>query len=151
MVRRGERGSALMLVPAGVLILVALAAMTVDSARAFQAKRELADVAASLANDLATEALVLDSEEFSTTGRLRVDERRAEALAADILAARPIDGLGVVRLVAVSVSDPPVGEVPVVTVTLAATVDFVFSPAVPGAPDHTDLEATGRAVPQVVV
>jgi hypothetical protein len=140
-----------MLMPAGVLILVALAALTVDSARAFQAERELADVASSLAADLATETLVLDSPEFSATGAIRVDERRAEDLARRILAARPADDLGEIHLVAVTVSDPPPGEAPVVTVVLAATVDTIFTRAVPGGTERTALEATGRAVPQVVL
>jgi hypothetical protein len=140
-----------MLMPAGVLILVVLAAITVDSARSFQAQRELTDVASSLAGDLATEALVLDDERFSTTGRIRLDERRAEDLARRILAARPVGDLGALRLVSVTVSDPPPGEAPVVTVVLAATVDTIFARAVPGGPDHTDLQATGRAAPQVVL
>jgi Flp pilus assembly protein TadG len=149
--RRSERGSALMLMPAGVLILVVLAAMTVDSARAFQAQRELADVASSVANDVATEALVLDGEDFSATGRIRVDEHRAEAAARSILAARAQDDLGRIELVSVGVSDPPPGEAPVVTVVLRASVDTIFARAVPGGPDRTDLRATGRAAPQVVV
>jgi hypothetical protein len=140
-----------MLLPAGVLILVALAGVTVDSARSFQAQRELADVAASVANDVAVQALVLDDEQFSETGRIRVDPDRARTAAAAILAVRPDDGLGPLRLVGVSVSDPAPGALPVVTVTLAATVDTIFTRAVPGGPDHTDLEATGRAVPRVVV
>jgi hypothetical protein len=140
-----------MLMPAGVLILVVLAAITVDSARSFQAQRELADVASSLANDLATEALVLDDEQFSITGRIRLDERRAEDLAHRIVAARPDDDLGALRVVSVTVSDPPPGQAPVVTVVLAATVDTIFARAVPGGPDHTDLQATGRAAPQVML
>jgi hypothetical protein len=140
-----------MLMPAGVLILVVLAALTCDSARAFQAQRELADVASSLASDLATEALVLDDDAFSDTGRIRLDEARAEALARRILAARPAGDLGTLTLVSVTVSDPPPGRAPVVTVVLAATVDTIFARAVPGGADHTDLRATGRAVPQVVL
>ena len=36
-------------------------------------------------------------------------------------------------------------------VVLAATVDTIFARAVPGGADHTTLQATGRAVPQVVL
>jgi hypothetical protein len=137
--------------PAGVLILIVLAAISVDSARTFQAQRELADVASSVAADVATEALALDDARFSETGRIRVDERAAEAVARRILAARADDDLGPIRLVSLTVSDPPSGQAPVVTVVVAATVETIFARAVPGGADRTDLQATGRAVPQVVL
>lgn len=52
--RRDEHGSALLLVPTGVLIMIVLGAVMVDSAAAFLAEREAESTAAALANDLAT-------------------------------------------------------------------------------------------------
>lgn len=49
-----ERGTALLLVPVGVLIVALLASITIDSAAAFVAQREAAAAASSLANDLLT-------------------------------------------------------------------------------------------------
>ena len=80
---RGQRGSTLLLFPAALLIVVALAAVTVDSAIAFMAQRELANATAAAANDAATEGL---SEPLLPAGphrtvpvRSRVHRRRPGA------------------------------------------------------------------------
>ena len=48
-----ERGSSLLLFPAGVLIVMVLAAMAVDTSIAFMGQRELANATAAAANDAA--------------------------------------------------------------------------------------------------
>ncbi|HCB34406.1 MAG TPA: hypothetical protein DEP66_01685 [Acidimicrobiaceae bacterium] len=72
-----ESGSALLLMPAGVLIVVVMGALMVDSAAAFLAEREAEATAAGLANDLATVAL--DERFLRLTGVYRIAERRVKA------------------------------------------------------------------------
>ncbi len=58
--QRGDGGSALLLVPVGILIVVLLGSLVVDSAVVFLAEREAESAASAAANDLA--ALALDDE-----------------------------------------------------------------------------------------
>jgi Tfp pilus assembly protein PilX len=67
---RSDRGSVLLLVPAGILIVVALGAMAVNAAVIFQGERRAANIANSVANDLAT--LALDSAHFRDAGAYRL-------------------------------------------------------------------------------
>ena len=66
-----ERGSALLLVPAGVLIVALLASIAVDSTAAFLAQREAEAAASSLANDLVS--LALAESALRHRGSYRVD------------------------------------------------------------------------------
>ena len=75
-----ERGSALLLVPVGVLIVVLLAGITVDSAAVFLAQREASAAASSLANDLVS--LALDEAALRHHGIYRVDASRLRQLTA---------------------------------------------------------------------
>jgi len=74
----GERGSALLLVPAGVLIVALLASIAVDSTAAFLAQREAEAAASSLANDLVS--LALDEASLRHRGSYRVDPSRLRRL-----------------------------------------------------------------------
>jgi hypothetical protein len=143
--RRGrrERGSVLLLVPAGVLIVVVLASIAVDFAIAFLGEREVADLASACANDAATAAV--DEAHLRATGEFRLDRSRVEA---------------VVRATIESAStevdlDPPVVELvtvdgqAAVRVELTGTIDYVFAPALPGGPDRADVGATATAVAAV--
>lgn len=86
-VRRDERGSALLLVPVAVLIVLMLAVLTIDGGRALLVQRRSAGEAAAIANDLA--ALGLDRSAFQQEGALRLlPERELIARAA----ALPRDG-----------------------------------------------------------
>jgi Flp pilus assembly protein TadG len=133
-----ERGSVLMLVPAGVLVLFVLGALAVDVAIAFQAQRELSATAAALANDAATVAL--SDDRFyaeNAAGAVEVDEGQAAELVREALVARAPGGVRDVRWSVRSADDQ-------VCVTLTARVDYLFSRAVPGAPQGATV--TGRAV-----
>ena len=132
-----------MLMPAGLLILFMLAGVAVDSSRAFQAKRQLSDLADSAANDAAAAAIATDTG-FGVDGRVRLDPVRAEAVVADAVAARGSADLGAIDVVSVRVIEAP-GSAPVVEVVLRATVPYLFARAVPGAPDRATLTATGLA------
>ena len=137
-----ERGSVLMLVPAGVLVLFVLGALAVDAAIAFQAQRELSATAAALANDAATVAL--SDDRFyaeSAAGAIEVDEGGAADLVREMLAVRSPAGVRDVRWSVRSADDQ-------VCVTLTARVDYLFSRAVPGAPQGATV--TGRAVATAV-
>ncbi|MGH9095498.1 MAG: hypothetical protein ACRDXE_10090, partial [Acidimicrobiales bacterium] len=67
----GDRGSALMLVPAGFLVLMLLGAMAVDSGATYLGQRQLADALAGAANDAAGAAL--SDRSFYVQGRIAVD------------------------------------------------------------------------------
>lgn len=137
-----ERGSVLMLVPAGVLVLFVLGALAVDVAIAFLAQRELSATAAALANDAATMALA-DDRFFAenAAGAVEVDEGKAADVVREALAARAPGGVSDVRWSVRSADDQ-------VCVTLTARVEYLFSHAVPGAPQGATV--SGRAVATAV-
>ena len=138
--RRGERGSVLLLVPAGVLVVVVLGAVAVDAAIAFLGERDLASLAAAAANDAATAAV--DVDRLRATGEFRLDEGLAEEVVRATLAAssRAVDlGTPVVEVTTV-------GGEPAVRVELTGTVDYVFAPALPGGPEGTTVSAAAVAV-----
>ena len=69
--RRDQAASALLLIPAGVLIVLLLGALIVDTAVVFLAEREAEAAASAAANDLA--ALAVDQAELRSTGRYVLD------------------------------------------------------------------------------
>ena len=125
---RSERGSALLLMPAGVLVVLILGALAVDSAVLFLGERELADLTAAAANDAATAAL--DAESFYDCGSLQLDEMRAREVVRAVVGARSSDAVEVSG-VSVAVSNDVAR--PEVTVAAQGTVQLVFTPAIPGA------------------
>ena len=120
----GERGSALLLVPAGFVALLVLAAIAVDQSMLFGARRQLIDAAASAANDAA--AVAVDERAYRGSGGIPVTSARAEAGVAAALAARDMDD--VVR--SVTVADGPDG--PEVVVRLETELPSVFARLAPG-------------------
>ncbi len=131
-----------MLVPAGVLVLVVLGAIAVDSAIAFLGQRQLADAATAAANDAAVAAL---SDEAlygaGTAAHLAVDPGLAQRVVDQALAAQTVRGVeGVTAEVRTAG--------PVVCVTLTGYVPYLFAKAVPGAAQGTTV--TGRAVASAV-
>jgi hypothetical protein len=130
----------LLLFPAGVLVVVVLGSIAVDFAVAFLGEREVASIASSAANDAVTAAADLDH--LRETGELRLDPDLVDDVVAATIAAASTE----VDL------DPPVVEVttvdgvPAVRVRLSGTVDYVFAPAIPGAPEHATVSASALAV-----
>jgi Flp pilus assembly protein TadG len=133
-----ERGSALMLMPAAVLVFVVLGAIAVDFAVAFLGEREVSNAAAAAANDAAGAAL--DRDRFYTDGAIRLDPRVADRVGRTAVAAAGLDDLDEVE-VRVEVG----AEAPVVTVTVSARVRYVFAKALPGGPDGVRVEASATA------
>jgi Flp pilus assembly protein TadG len=132
---KAERGTVLMLMPAAVLVLVVLASIAVDFSLQGMRARSLHNAAAGAANDAATAAL---SQQGLREGDTWVDVEAAQRVAAQSLAARGVD-LAALPIVTIS----PDGRE--VTVQLQATYDYVFAPAIPGAPDTFTVDATATA------
>jgi hypothetical protein len=133
----GERGSVLMLMPAGVLVVLLLGAMAFDLSVVFLRQRQASSVAVAVANDLATAAL--DQEALRGDGTYRLDQARADDLAPEMLRASDLDGE--VLDLEVNVVAPDTVEVRVVV-----AVEYVFARAIPGAADGTTVTASATAV-----
>lgn len=126
-----------MLVPAGVLVLVVLASIAVDSAIAFLAQRQLVDLAAAVANDAATAALS-EPAFYRTDGgpRIEIDDGAADRLVEEALVARAPRGIDELSADVRVAGDQ-------ICVSLTGRVSYVFAKAVPGADDTATV--TGRA------
>ena len=118
-----DRGSALMLMPAAVLVLFVLGALVVDSATVWLGQRQLQNAAEVAATDAAS--AVADAPYYSS-GRVVLDPAAAQWVALASLAADRIPG--------VTLTDPPAIQVSgrQVCVSLTGTVRPVFGRAVPG-------------------
>lgn len=138
-----QRGSVLLLVPAGVLVVIVLGSIAVDFGIAFLGEREVASLASAAANDAATAAV--DQDHLRETGEFRLDADRAEAVVAATLAASSTE----VDLDRPVVELTTIGGEPAVRVRLTGRVDYVFAPALPGAPDGTEVSAAAVAVAAV--
>ncbi|MDQ4070552.1 MAG: hypothetical protein M3203_13935 [Actinomycetota bacterium] len=143
----GERGSTLLLFPAALLIMVALAGMTVDSAIAFMAQRQLANATAAAANDAVTEAM--SDSSFYQDNRIELSPAAVEAIAVDrvhqlIDAARHHD------LSVSAEAVPPATAACAWTVRVSASsrVDELFGRALPASSGTVAVSARSSASPQ---
>ena len=134
---RPERGSALMLVPAAVLVLIMLAAITVDSAIVFLAQRDVANRAAAAANDIAGVALA--DEALYGGDDLVLDGEAAQAYVARIIGQAPLPAryLRMEATVAIDGSQ--------VEVSAVAEVRRLFAPALAGLRTTATVEAVSTA------
>lgn len=139
---RSQRGSVLMLVPAGVLVLVILGSIAVDSAIAFLGQRQLVDLASAVANDAATAALSQPAF-YRTDGgpRIEIDGGAADRLVDEALVARSPEGIENLTAEVRVVGDA-------ICVSLTGRVAYVFAKAIPGADDSATV--TGRAAATAV-
>lgn len=134
-----ERGSALLLAPAGLLILLILAALCFDLTLAFQAKRQLVELADAVANDAVT--FGLDDVRLRATGSYCLSrERTLGSVAADLAATADDAEIVSVRLVPTSSGCPTE-----VVVTLRTSSPYPFSRAVFRNVTGTTIVAHGRA------
>ena len=137
-----ERGSVLMLVPAGFLILVTLAALAVDSANDYLAQQQLHDSLAAAANDAVTAGL--SNQTFYSAGAVSIDSGAAGRVVCLTVAAQSDQELRGLQLrMAVNHT--------AVRLQGTATVDAVFGRAIPGfGRRHVTAEVqavvTGRAL-----
>ena len=134
----GDAGSALMLMPAAVLIVVVLAAMAVDLSLHQLGERQLRALAADAANDAVGAGV--DADRLRATGEVRLDPVDAEAVARRSVAA---GWPSTVAPGAVTVTvDATAGSV---TVTVTGTVESVFARALPHGDDGAVVRATATA------
>ena len=138
----GQRGSVLMLMPAAVLVFLVLGAIAVDFAVVFLAEREVANAAASAANDAAAQAV--DRDAFYATATLRLDGTVAAGVAARSVGAAWLDD----HLERIVTTTGVAAGGPEVTVTVRARVRYLFASAVPGGPEGADVAATAVATAQ---
>ena len=131
-----DRGSALMLMPAGLLIVLVLASIAVDMSLVHLRKRQAFELAAAAANDAATAGV--DQGRLRTTHDYVLDPERARAVVTDVVAASEL---------ASELARPPVVTVTDagVRVELALEADYIFADVVPGAPDGTEVSASATA------
>jgi Flp pilus assembly protein TadG len=145
--RRRERGSTLLLFPAALLIMVALAAMTVDSAIAFLAQRELVNATAAAANDAATEAL--SDRSFYEGNRVELSASGVEAVAVARIRAL-VDEARHHDLTVRAEAVPPAaaGCAWTVRVSASSRVDELFGKAMPGSSGQVAVHAQSVASPR---
>ncbi|WP_165492006.1 hypothetical protein [Egibacter rhizosphaerae] len=138
-----DTGSALLLVPAGLLILVVLAGLAVDAAIAYMARREVASIASGAANEAVIAAL--QSEAFyREDGTLRIDDEDVRAIAAQAVGdAGPVEAVLVDE--GTGCTEGVVDDRIAVTVEVAGTVELVFTPALGERPTH-ETHASSTAV-----
>lgn len=132
--RRGERGSSLMLMPAGVLVFIVLGALAVDLSHVHLAQREVIVAVQAAAGDAA--AASYDEGAFYRRGAVVVDAVAARAEAQAALAASDLS----IRITSFTVT--PGGEV---VIRAAAPVETIFARALPGGPSTITVTATARA------
>lgn len=132
-----QRGSVLMLMPAGVLVVLLLGAISFDLSVLFLRQRQASGVAVDVANDLASAAL--DESRLRATGEFVLDPERAASLGARFVDASDLSGQ-------VLALDVDVLSADTVRVTLTVRVDYVFAKAIPGAADGTEVTARATAV-----
>lgn len=127
-----------MLVPAGMLVILILGAIAVDSAAAFMAQRELINQAAAIANDAVTRAI--PAEGLQAGASASPDPAVVDRMVRESLVGRRIGG-GTVRAEDIDVQV----EGQVVRIRASEDVPKVFATAVPGAPRSARVRATVSA------
>ena len=142
-----ERGSTLLLFPTALLIMVALAAITVDSAIAFLAQRELVNATAAAANDAATEAL--SDSAFYEADRIELTPSAVEVVAVDRVRAL-VDTTRHHGLTVTAEALAPTGAGCAWTVRVVASsrVDELFGKALPGSSGQVAVRAQSTASPR---
>jgi hypothetical protein len=118
-----ERGSVLVLVPAGFLVLILLGALAVDSATTYLAQRQLRDSLTAAANDAVTAGL--SNPAFYGRGAITLDPAQVAREVCLSISAQADSDLHDVRVwLAVQGA--------AIRLQGAATVDAVFGRAIPG-------------------
>ncbi|HLM29432.1 MAG TPA: hypothetical protein VK360_05875, partial [Acidimicrobiales bacterium] len=120
--RADERGSVLMLVPAGVLIVLVLASIAVDMSLVHLRKRQAFDLASAAANDAATAGA---DQAALRLGSYVIEPGSARAVVDDVVGASEL-----APLLAAPPSVTVTAEGVSVEITLEA--DYVFAGVLPG-------------------
>jgi Flp pilus assembly protein TadG len=144
--RGNEGGSVLLLFPAGILIVLVLAAMAVDSSIAFLGERELSSAVTAAANDAATKALSDDA--FYGSGTVELSDAEVARVAEERVRASLSSGRYQGLQVTASVQRPSgAGCRWTLRVEATATVSYLFAAALPGGPDEAQVGAVATSHP----
>jgi hypothetical protein len=128
----------LLLIPAGFLALLVLAALAFDQARVLGMRRELLDIAGSTASDAA--AATLDRGSYYHSGGLVGALSAGQLLLDEQLSTRGLTGRVTGRVL---LADGPDG--PTVVVELTATATSLFARMAPGGWSSTDVHVRSSA------
>ena len=130
----GDRGGTLLFFPATLLVMVVLAAVTVDFARLHLAQRQVDDLAAATANDAVTVGLDVDG--LRSGADYRLDPGRVRALTAARAERAELPAVVSTHLTGARS----------VAVTVSAPVPLAFSRAIPGAPRRVVVRGEATAI-----
>ena len=127
--------------------MVALAAMTVDSAIGFMAQRELVNATSAAANDAATGAL--SDSSFYQGDAIELSPAAVEGIAVDRVR-QLVDQLRHHDLAVAAEAVPPAGPgcAWTVRVTASSRVDALFGRAMPGSDGQLAVRASSAASPR---
>ncbi len=127
--------------------MVALAAMTVDSAIGFMAQRELVNATSAAANDAATEAL--SDSSFYQGDVIELSPAAVEGIAVDRVR-QLVDQQRHHDLAVTAEAVPPAGAgcAWTVRVTASSSVDELFGRAMPGSDGRLAVRASSAASPR---
>ena len=125
-----ERGSAIVLMPVGVLVVVILGSIAVDFSVLHLAQRELTTAAEAAVNDAVT--FGLDQERLRAGDGYQLDGRRVRQAVERAVAAAGLDGLEI---------DIQVTGSTTVRVALRREVPLLLAPALPGSADMSTVSA----------
>ncbi|HKY14891.1 MAG TPA: pilus assembly protein TadG-related protein [Microthrixaceae bacterium] len=134
-----ERGSTLLLFPAGILVVMLLSAIAVDLTVVHTARRELQRAVNAATDDAAA---LLDLDRLYSDGAIAIDLADARRSVEADLAALPG-----IRVVSTSVVAGP--EADRIEVRVVGEVDHIFGRALPGVPATERVVASVAAVLKV--
>jgi hypothetical protein len=137
--RPHDRGSVLFAMPAAFLVILILGAIAADLSHVHNTKRELINVANSIANDAVTYGVDKDEARRHPGTYPLTDRRVRQAIDTALAAHQDTD-----RRYDLVTYDFDATE-RVVHVKLHARVDYFFAKAIPGTPKFQDLTANGTA------
>jgi hypothetical protein len=132
-----ERGSVLALMPAAVLVFFVLGALAVDASLAFLGERQVSNLAASVANDAATQGI--DVVRYYGTGEIVVDPARVRDVADAVAARADAD-----HLLGLTIDTDVIGT-DVVVVRVRARVRSLFSRVLPSGLEEREVRASAEA------
>ncbi len=136
-----ERGSTLLFFPAALLVVVVLASISVDFARARLVQRQADDAAIAAANDAVTAGL--DVTALRNGDDYRLDELRVRRVVTASVGAHDSSGTGALD------ADVEVTGARSVAVTVTGRSPLDFAGALPGAPDTVVVRARARATAEL--
>lgn len=138
-VLRAEHGSALLLFPAAVLIVIMLASLCVDASLTFLAQREIANAAEAAANDAAS---ALNRSVYYDEAGYSLEGSALQRVGTEAIAARVDDKVRNlnVRFIRTDATH--------VRVEITADVSLIFAKAIPGMSHTTTVHASAEAEAQ---